>query len=100
MSSRCLAKMSLNSIKISSMSFWSFSVNWESSHLKFLRNASRSSALLLGSSFWIFQFLDFPQYSALNRRVGIRVARIVWCGEPKVLTLGRLVRSFQEFVDV
>ena len=92
MSSRCLAKMSLNSMNISSMSFLSSSDSCVSSHLKFLRNASRSWALLVGFSFWISL--------ALDRRVGIRVLGVVWRGEPEVLVVGWFVKSSKEFVDI
>ena len=86
MSSRCLAKISLNSMSISSMSFLSSSESCESSHLKLWRNVFRSSSLLFLVEFLdFFQFFDFSENSVLNRGVGSGVSRVVLCGKPKVL---------------
>ena len=95
MFSRCLAKMPLQCLLVSS------SGSCESSHLKFWRNASRSSALLFGLSFWI----SSSSLISLNVRLwisgcGYKGTWIVWFGGPEVLIVWRFVGSFQKFVDV
>ena len=96
MSSLCLANILLNSIRMSSTSFSSSSISWESFHLKFLRMVSRPSGLILG-------FIIRLSFSSLSSRsvllwIGVCVSGsfgISGVGNQKIGVVGELSSVFR-----